>query len=429
MVDSLGDGLYFVLGLPRSGTTLLSVLLRRHPRVLAPAEPWLMLALEQIGQVCLRHPANSQLLGSAVRKFQGQVDHLRAARAYAVTIYNEWLSTSGKTRFVDKTPRYYLIIDYLRAVFPRARFIVLLRNPLDIAASYKSSWKIDFVQSLMEMRDTPDNFDLIIGLARLDRLLAEAPSDMFHVIRYEFLVADPASVMVPLLRFLNVEPDEDRSTLTADFGPMFFDDDDMGDRKILTTRSVHQRSVESWRRVFNVEEAAFLVDAIGRGRISNLHYDHVLEAFPARSPNDSYSDKLLAVMERHLNRRIEDAETVSTTILTLDADVQANNRKILAAQIALSYLLPRRTARSEAEPRADFTSIVKLTKALQADHYARVSILSALRLTFEEVEVDHNARFRMIRQLIAQLEEDEGGPEQRNGAIERLAAYLQEVEF
>ncbi|WP_408918067.1 sulfotransferase [Bradyrhizobium arachidis] len=59
----------FLLGLPRSGTTLLAHLLQRHPAIMAPPEPWLMLALEAFGRVDHRHSAGASLVQAATSEF------------------------------------------------------------------------------------------------------------------------------------------------------------------------------------------------------------------------------------------------------------------------------------------------------------------------------------------------------------------------
>src|SRR4051794_7268466 len=102
MIDHDGHNLAFILGLPRSGTTLLSVILDKHPQVLCPPEPWVMLALESVGKVCIRHPADSRLIGQAMSEFSNGDSGVAASRAYASTIYNRKLESAGKTVFVDK---------------------------------------------------------------------------------------------------------------------------------------------------------------------------------------------------------------------------------------------------------------------------------------------------------------------------------------
>ena len=70
-ISQLGDNLVFLIGLPRSGTTLLSQLLNNHPEIDAPPEPWVMLAFHQLGRVDSQHPANAWVVQQAVETFAG----------------------------------------------------------------------------------------------------------------------------------------------------------------------------------------------------------------------------------------------------------------------------------------------------------------------------------------------------------------------
>jgi hypothetical protein len=56
-------------------------------------------------------------------------------RAFAQTIYSNALKKGGGIWFIDETPRYLLIVDDLLRLFPQAKFIFLLRNPLSVLAS------------------------------------------------------------------------------------------------------------------------------------------------------------------------------------------------------------------------------------------------------------------------------------------------------
>ena len=62
----------YVLGVPRSGTTLLTHLLAQHPAILCPPEPWLMLALESFGSVHATHPSDPRLIRLATDHLFGQ---------------------------------------------------------------------------------------------------------------------------------------------------------------------------------------------------------------------------------------------------------------------------------------------------------------------------------------------------------------------
>src|SRR5688572_30624716 len=92
-----GQSLAFLMGVPRSGTTLLSHLLDSHPQIASPPEPWLMFAVQAMGAVHPLHPAGSQLIGEAYAQFVEGLDVGRAQAACATALYSEYLCREGKS--------------------------------------------------------------------------------------------------------------------------------------------------------------------------------------------------------------------------------------------------------------------------------------------------------------------------------------------
>ena len=133
--DDQGSNLIFLISLPRSGSTLLQRILGGHPDIATLAEPWVMLhplyALKRAG---IETEYDAVLAREALDDFLGQIDggetaYVEGVRRFAGDLYARALARQGKRLFLDKTPRYYRIIPELRQVFPRAKFIILLRNP------------------------------------------------------------------------------------------------------------------------------------------------------------------------------------------------------------------------------------------------------------------------------------------------------------
>ncbi|WP_161851757.1 adenylyl-sulfate kinase [Bradyrhizobium sp. CCBAU 051011] len=100
----------FLLGLPRSGTTVLAHVLQQHPDIPAPPEPWLMLALEAFGRAEHRHPAGASLILAATSEFLDRIDRTIVSRAFADAAYGQYLAAVGKRMFIDKTPRYWMVL-------------------------------------------------------------------------------------------------------------------------------------------------------------------------------------------------------------------------------------------------------------------------------------------------------------------------------
>ena len=112
-------------------------------------------------------------------------------------ILHRELSTSGKPIIVDNTPNNVFITDQLRAAWPDARFIFLLRHPAAIAKSRK-----DWFKGNEENYDEEQNHDLI---RRYCEALEESRQTLDGVtVRYEELTEDPATHTKRICEYLGV---------------------------------------------------------------------------------------------------------------------------------------------------------------------------------------------------------------------------------
>lgn len=138
--DAGAPDLVFLLGAFRSGTTLLRKMLDSHPLVFSPAETWFLLPLVNLWEgagTCGRF--NPQQAAAALRGLASQEQFVACCRAFAEAFYRQTLPP-GKSVYVDKTPMYLNIAQALPAMFPRARFIVLARDPRGILWS-RHTWR------------------------------------------------------------------------------------------------------------------------------------------------------------------------------------------------------------------------------------------------------------------------------------------------
>lgn len=204
---SLGENLIFLISQQRAGSTLLQRILAGHPEVHTTAEPWLMLhpvyALREKG-----HQAeyNATLAQKALSDFletleHGQAHYLEALRRMALHLYGTACEQAGKSYFLDKTPRYYFIIQELSEIFPEAKFVILLRNPLAVLSSILDTWVKG--HWIMLARYRQDLLDAPHRLSEGIKLLG----DRAAVVHYETLVTDPQTVMQFLCDRLGLEYD------------------------------------------------------------------------------------------------------------------------------------------------------------------------------------------------------------------------------
>ncbi len=192
----------FIFSLPRAGSTLLQRLLMADGRCASVGEPSFLLRLLGEDDVIQRRATFCegliQYAKDDMRKaWPGFDDTYRAGvRSLALSIY-EGLA-NGKEWFLDKTPRYHLIADEIIRTFPDARFIVLWRHPLAVAASLSSTFRHgDWCM---------DEFgiDLHAGMDRLLHLRHTYP-DRICQVRYEDLVTEPERELEKIGRYLEWE--------------------------------------------------------------------------------------------------------------------------------------------------------------------------------------------------------------------------------
>jgi tetratricopeptide (TPR) repeat protein len=181
----------FVVGMPRSGTTLTEQILAAHPSVLGIGErPFAARAASWVGQACggQVERLDADILAGAAALHRAELDKL-AARC-----------PSPPMRIVDKMPDNYLQLGLIALMFPRARLIHVRRDPRDIAVS---CW----FQRFRRLRWADRMEGIAERLLQHDRIMAHwravLPVPLFEF-DYEDLVGDPAGVSRALLDFIGL---------------------------------------------------------------------------------------------------------------------------------------------------------------------------------------------------------------------------------
>lgn len=139
-------GPFFIVGCPRSGTTLLRRLLVCHPRISIPEESHFIPLMHRAygdpaTETEARRLADSILALRWIRDWKCPIDRdaLVACRSFAAvvaTLFESHARRDGKRRWGDKTPQYATCIPLLVDLFPDARFIHIHRDPRDVVPSW-----------------------------------------------------------------------------------------------------------------------------------------------------------------------------------------------------------------------------------------------------------------------------------------------------
>ncbi len=286
-MDARGGQLLLLISQPRSGSTLLQHILASHSDVHTLPEPWLMLhplyALRDSG---LQAEYGQRYARLAFREFLGHLPdgeqaYIDAVRTMALGLYQQALEPSGKNFYLDKTPRYYFIIPELRRVFPEAKIVLLVRNPLAVLSSIVD---VNLGGDARRLAQEDRRHDILTAPG----LMREAMQDLegpMAVVRYEQLVAEPERTVRDMCEQIDLpfEP-----TMLQYGDKVKFEGTTWVDPKSIYR---HDRPVadyaDAWRKRINTAQmchvATSYLQALGRDTIEGLGYDYDEMASQLRS--------------------------------------------------------------------------------------------------------------------------------------------------
>ena len=265
----------FILSLPRSGSTLLQRILGNHPKIHTVSEPWLLLplfgAIKPIGTYAgYSHKDTCIALNEFIQHLpNGEEDLYECICQSILNIYQKICLNEKRAAkyFLDKTPRYHLIIDQINRAFPDAKIILLMRDPLSVIASMLRTSPIDTWNLYLF------NIDLFEGLINiLD--FQRNKSSSFLKVNYENLLKNPNKELSEIYSYLEVEIPGDDICLKSNR----YLKGRMGDRvSTLKENIFNLDSIDKWKNVINNPIRKIwcirYIKWVGKDRLNEMGYD------------------------------------------------------------------------------------------------------------------------------------------------------------
>ena len=213
----------FIIGFPRSGTTLVENILASMPGVVALEERPTLAASEQY----LREGGLARLASAGI----GEIEEQRGRYWQAVSAAG--IDASGKL-FIDKDPLKGLMLPLIARLFPAARIIVTRRDPRDVVWScFRSNFALTPASlEFTDLERAARHYDAVMRTQ--EAFLAALPLAR-HELRYEALVADFEDETRQLCDFLGDRMDRRNARFRTDGpAPRRFDDErDAGQQAAL----------------------------------------------------------------------------------------------------------------------------------------------------------------------------------------------------
>jgi hypothetical protein len=219
----------FIVGLPRSGTTLTERILACHSSVESAGESFFM-------QIVLKRESGVKTVDSmnpAIVEAAANTDSRRIANGYLQAIAYR---LSDKAFFIDKFPENILYLGFIAKAFPHARIVHLNRNPMDACfAMYKQS----FFRYAYSLDDLGPYY---VSYKRLHEHWRRILGDRLIEVDYEHLVTDQEGQTRMLLDNLGLDFEE---------ACLHFEQNKAASNTASTVQireKIHTRSVNRWKR-------------------------------------------------------------------------------------------------------------------------------------------------------------------------------------
>lgn len=303
----------FVIGVNRSGTTLLSLMLDAHSRVAIPYESHFFVKyyadedlVGDLGCEAGRRALVDRILAEPyVRRWDyhpdpGEID-LDACGDLATAIaqvYSAYARHFGKDLWGDKTPSYISELHVMNRMFPDAKFVHVIRDGRDVALSVlRQRWGAnDFAAALR---------DWVREVTCARKMLAMLPVDRFLELKFEDLVSDAPCQLRRVADFLGLNFEEGMVS-----GYMRRASDKVGDRinehhaNLLGAPSADQ--AYKWRSSLGPADQAVAFEIAGQTFVE-LGYPPGVREHPLRLARKAYH-RLRGSYEWRRHRRNQGAD-------------------------------------------------------------------------------------------------------------------------
>lgn len=242
----------FVLGMPRTGTTLVERILASHPSVHSAGE-LMNFAVAMTAAVASEAPRKPTSRPDMVA-LSAQIDFRQLGERY---LDSTRPTTGHAARFIDKMPLNFLYVGLIATALPNARIIRLERHPVDTCFSV---FKQLFVDAYPFSYDLDELARYYVGYRTLMTHWETVLPGRIHTVRYESLVADVESEARAALAWCGLDWDpaclsfhENRTAATTASA-------------VQVRQPVYDRSVGRWRK--NERELKPLIDHLATSGIS-----------------------------------------------------------------------------------------------------------------------------------------------------------------
>jgi len=196
----------FLASQPRAGSTMTQLVLSNNSQVKTSSEMWVQFLLAGLESEFKSARKNFNLDMAELALF----DYYKALpKKTKYTVFSELSKTiyglkeGEEMFFLDKTPRYYLILEELVEAYPEAKILLLKRDPEDIFKSIITTWHKNNSLRVVAKNQYADLFIAPYRILEFEKKHAQNPHVMS--VKYEDLIHNPEKGFRSLYDFLGLD--------------------------------------------------------------------------------------------------------------------------------------------------------------------------------------------------------------------------------
>jgi hypothetical protein len=262
-----------IVGAPRSGTTLLRLMLDAHPELAIPPETGFLSAGESLKKVdpenflewIISHPSAAPAWNDfhiSVSEFHEQLLKIRPFTLQSALrlFYKMYAARFGKPRWGDKTPMYCRHMLEIQDLLPEVYFIHIIRDGRDVAVSLRNQWFSPGFDIETQAQFWQEN----VETAHQQR------TQCLHYleVRFEDLIQDTEAVLRTICSYLSLDfhsnmpryYENSRDRLKEHLerrkvdGTLVVSQIDRQKQQLSTTQPPQSSKIGMWRRILQPEE-------------------------------------------------------------------------------------------------------------------------------------------------------------------------------
>jgi hypothetical protein len=223
----------FIVGMPRTGTTLLDRILGNHPEVISAGE-------RNDFDAAISEVSDHFYKGGLKESDWGKLEGLDSVAVGEMYLQRLAPLVGGRPFFIDKNPQNFFNVDLILRALPDARILCLRRDPMDACFSnFKELFEGGAYSYSYAFEDLATHQRGFTALLQHWNMLA--PRSV-HIVDYEMLVSDSSNVLGRVLEFCGMNPVPGMLDITANSTPVATASSSQ------VRQPMHDRNIGAWKR-------------------------------------------------------------------------------------------------------------------------------------------------------------------------------------